>query len=155
MDVDWAESQVPSAELRVGERVPGFPARLTRAQVARMELVGDNLDPADTVHATSGPQSDGLCSVEACVRARSEVREPNVVRVDLDVDALSAALAHALVTALDGRMLSAPAIAPVVQTQSAAPMPKRSFWAGAWHADVVLSSIAILVVVVVLLAWTV
>ena len=155
MDVDWAESQVPSAELRVGERVPGFPARLTRAQAARMELVGNSLELAGIPEVGAVSEPDGLCSGEACVRARNEAREPNVVRVDIDVEALSAALARALVTALDGRMLSMPTGVPVAQAHSAAPLPKRSFWAGAWHADVLLSSIAILVVVVVLLAWTV
>lgn len=155
MDVDWAESQVPSAGLRVGERVPGLPARLTRAHAARMELAGNSLEPADTPEVGTVTEPGGLCSGEACVRARSEALDHNVVRVDLDVDALSAALARALVTALDGRMLSMPTGVPVGQAHSAAPTHKRSFWAGAWHADVVLSSVAILVVVVVLLAWTV
>ena len=32
--------------------------------------------------------------------------------------------------------------------------PKRSFWADSWHADVLLSLIALVIVVVVLVAWT-
>ncbi|HUF99568.1 MAG TPA: hypothetical protein VMM60_15665 [Ilumatobacter sp.] len=155
MDVDWAESQVPSAELRVGERMPGFPARLTLAQAATTELNGSDRDPGESPAAVAVDESASLCSSEACVLARSKAREPDVVRVEFDVDALSAAFATALVTALDGRELSSPLRSPVVQHPTPVAAPKGSFWAGAWHADVVLSAIAILVIVVVLLAWTV
>lgn len=140
MDVDWAESQIPSAEMRVGDRKPGH-AHLTLAPVT---MIDDGND---------GPGPDGLCSDAACVRARQHGSE-RTIKVELDVEALAVALATALASALDGRELAAPA-RRAAQPTGPAPVAKRSFWAGAWHADVVLSSIAILVVVIVLLAWTV
>lgn len=154
MDVDWAESQAPSAELRIGERVPGWPARLTLAQSPSTQRIGPDVEPDERPPTDGIEEPVGLCSDEACVSARREIGEQQIVKVEFDVDAISVALAHALATVLDGRVLSMPDSA-VVRPTAPATTPKGSFWAGAWHADVVLSTIAILVVVVVLLAWTV
>ena len=35
-----------------------------------------------------------------------------------------------------------------------APAPKKSFWAHAWHPDVLLSGLAMVIVIIVLIAWT-
>jgi hypothetical protein len=76
---------------------------------------------------------------------------PLRLMIEFDAELLSDAVATAL-----AKVVNTAPIAPRTRVDSVADSaPKRSFWAGAWHADVVLSSIAILVVVVVLLAWTV
>ena len=35
-----------------------------------------------------------------------------------------------------------------------APPAKKSFWAHAWHPDVLLSGLAMVIVIIVLIAWT-
>jgi len=34
------------------------------------------------------------------------------------------------------------------------PSKKKSFWANAWHPDLLLSGLAMVIVVIVLIAWT-
>lgn len=82
------------------------------------------------------------------------------IKVVIDADSFSQAFAAAISSVMDERLalhraqqetwMNAPwRVVPV-----AAPPPKKSFWSNAWHADVLLSVLAMIIVLVVLLAWS-
>jgi hypothetical protein len=76
-------------------------------------------------------------------------RQP--VTVVLDADSFARAFAAAITPVLEARaeMLAAN------RTVTMMPAPtKKSFWADTWHADVLLSVLAMVIVVVVLIAWS-
>ncbi len=91
--------------------------------------------------------------------APPQAAEPTIT-VTLDPDAFARAFAAAFGALLDERLASM-AMAPPQQPQhpqwvqvAATPPERRSFWANAWHADVILSLVAALIVVVILIAWS-
>jgi hypothetical protein len=74
------------------------------------------------------------------------------VSVVIDADAFARAFAAALAPVLEARAQQAP---PDYAYRTYAPPPqKRSFWAHAWHPDVLLSALAMIIVLVVLVAWS-
>lgn len=79
------------------------------------------------------------------------------ITVTLDPDAFARAFAAALAAMMDERLAPMPIAQPQhpqwVQAASGSPA-RRSFWANAWHADVILSLVAALIVVVILIAWS-
>ena len=90
---------------------------------------------------------------------RPEPTSPPPVNVVIDADSFARAFASALAPILEAieRSRQATTHFPpptqsfrVVQT----PPPKKSFWANAWHADVLLSAVAVVIVLAVLVAWT-
>lgn len=78
--------------------------------------------------------------------------------VVIDPDSFSRAFAVAFGAILDGRFAAPGGNAPIGpqwRTEPPTVPTKKSFWAGMWHADVLLSFVAMLVVLVVLIAWSV
>jgi hypothetical protein len=73
------------------------------------------------------------------------------VTVVFDVEAFARAFAAAFVTAMEHRDHVAPRPTYVVQQP---PAKKSGFWAHAWHADVLLALVAMVIVLAVLAAWT-
>ena len=73
----------------------------------------------------------------------------------LDADSF-AWFAAAMTPILEAREQQAPhyVLPPAAYLQPQAPPPKRSFWAHAWHPDVLLSGLAMVIVIIVLVAWT-
>ena len=82
------------------------------------------------------------------------------VKVVIDADSFGKAFSTAIATMMDERLAMHRAqqeawmTAPWRVVPAAAPPPKKSFWANAWHADVLLSVIAMIIVLVVLVAWS-
>lgn len=74
--------------------------------------------------------------------------------VTLDAESFAKAFAIAL-AGIAPQLGAAPGFRPdatVFVSQTSA--PKRSFWANAWHADVMLSALAMVIVLVILVAWS-
>jgi hypothetical protein len=78
------------------------------------------------------------------------------MHVTLDADSFARAFAAAMAPILEARERQAPqyVLPPAAYLQPQAPPPKRSFWAHAWHPDVLLSGLAMVIVIIVLVAWT-
>ncbi len=78
------------------------------------------------------------------------------MRVTLDADSFARAFAAAMAPILEAREQQTPqyVLPPAAYLQPQAPPPKRSFWAHAWHPDVLLSGLAMVIVIIVLVAWT-
>lgn len=74
---------------------------------------------------------------------------PTDLRVVLDSSGFAEVFAAALAAALAERPEPWTASIPTATP----PAPRRSFWAGTWHADVVLSLVSLLIVIVILIAW--
>lgn len=74
---------------------------------------------------------------------------PTDLRVVLDSSGFAEVFAAALAAALAERPEPWTASIPT----AAPPAPRRSFWAGTWHADVVLSLVSLLIVIIILIAW--
>ena len=99
---------------------------------------------------TESAPDDGL-------RARTVERgDDAAMRVTLDADSFARAFAAAMAPILEAREQQAPqyVLPPAAYVQPQAPPPKRSFWAHAWHPDVLLSGLAMVIVIIVLVAWT-
>lgn len=107
--------------------------------------------------------SSTVADITKHVLVSSDDRDPSsttVVVVDPDSfsRAFAAAFAVAFATVLDERFAGLAGGAPAGPAWHVAPTPvpaRKSFWAGMWHADVFLSLVAMLVVLVVLVAWSV
>ena len=80
---------------------------------------------------------------------------PQPLHVVLDADSFARAFAAAMAPILEARG-QAPQYSypPQAYVPVPAPAPKRSFWAHAWHPDVLLSGLAMVIVIIVLVAWT-
>ena len=75
------------------------------------------------------------------------------LHVVIDAESFARAFAAALAPALENRQ--APyQLPPQVWMPHQAPAPKKSFWSHAWHPDVLLSGLAMVIVIIVLVAWT-
>ena len=78
------------------------------------------------------------------------------MHVVIDADSFAKAFAAALAPVLEARN-QAPGYGsypPQAYMPVPAPAPKKSFWAHAWHPDVLLSGLAMVIVIIVLVAWT-
>ena len=79
------------------------------------------------------------------------------IHVVLDADSFARAFAAAMAPILEARQQAAPQFlyppAGYLPMQ-ATPAKKKSFWANAWHPDVLLSGLAMVIVIIVLIAWT-
>src|SRR5262245_4961054 len=81
------------------------------------------------------------------------------IKVVIDADSFSTAFATAIASVMDERLAVQRAqqetwmSAPWRVVPTAAPA-KKSFWSNAWHADVLLSVLAMVIVIVVLVAWS-
>lgn len=82
------------------------------------------------------------------------------IKVVIDADSFSQAFSSAISSLLDERLAlhraqqEAWMTAPWRVVPVAAPPPKKSFWANAWHADVLLSVMAMAIILVILIAWS-
>jgi hypothetical protein len=82
------------------------------------------------------------------------------IKVVIDADSFGKAFSTAIGSMMDERLAMHRAQqeawmnAPWRVVPAASPPPKKSFWANAWHADVLLSVIAMIIVLVVLVAWS-
>ena len=85
-----------------------------------------------------------------------ERSDDGAMRVVLDADSFARAFAAAMAPILEAREQQAQkyVLPPAAYLQPQAPPPKRSFWAHAWHPDVLLSGLAMVIVIIVLVAWT-
>lgn len=77
------------------------------------------------------------------------------MHVVIDAESFAKAFAAALAPVIEARN-QAPVYGPYPPGYMPAPAsaPKRSFWAHAWHPDVLLSGLAMVIVIIVLIAWT-
>lgn len=82
--------------------------------------------------------------------------DDSTIRVTLDADSFARAFAAAMAPILEAREQQALqyVLPPAAYMQPQAPPSKRSFWAHAWHPDVLLSGLAMVIVIIVLVAWT-
>ena len=75
------------------------------------------------------------------------------LHVVIDAESFARAFAAAIAPALENRQ--APyQLPPQGWMPHQAPAPKKSFWSHAWHPDVLLSGLAMVIVIIVLVAWT-
>lgn len=146
------------------------PSSDAASPAARLPLAG----PAPFAPPLAAPPSRGLPveevpgsviarvppSVESLLGGlRSNSTAPAIpaapIRVMIDHEAFAQAIASAIAAVMDARPATsfAPTGGPYVQ-QPAPAIVKKSFWAAVWHADVILSLIAMMAVLVVLLAWS-
>lgn len=97
------------------------------------------------------------------VDSNNSARLPAVrseMTVTFDAESFAAAVAAAVAAVLAERpevfapRPSAPPQWSHVMPPAADP-PKRSFWSGLWHADVLLAVMAMAIILVILLAWSV
>lgn len=117
---------------------------VTPTPAAEITLEMDATSPAEA-------QADDLIAHPAePVQRAVETVSGATVRFEIDSESFSRAFAIAFATALAEQQMLVPA-RRYVPVESA---PRRSFWAHAWHADVVLSGVAIAIVLAVLVAWT-
>ena len=78
---------------------------------------------------------------------------PSATHVIIDADAFARAFAAAIAPLVEARQ--AQTFQPPVGWVPPQTTPaKKSFWANAWHPDVLLSGLAMVIVVIVLIAWT-
>jgi hypothetical protein len=75
------------------------------------------------------------------------------MHVVIDAESFATAFATALAPFMEGRQ-QAPYQPPPGWAAQQAPAPKKSFWSHAWHPDVLLSGLAMVIVIIVLIAWT-
>ncbi len=108
------------------------------------------------------PESSTVADITKQVLVTSDDRDPSSMTVVVDPDSFSRAFAAAFAVAfaavLDERFAGLVGGAPAGPAWHVAPAPvpaRKSFWSGMWHADVFLSLVAMLVVLVVLVAWSV
>lgn len=83
-------------------------------------------------------------------------RLPVALGGTLDPEVFAHAVAAAVAAVLEARpdlLAPRPGTAPWIQATPLAAPGRRSFWAGLWHADVLLAVLAMLIILVVLLAW--
>ena len=80
---------------------------------------------------------------------------PQPLHVVLDADSFARAFAAAMAPILEARTQAPQYLYPPPGFLAPqAPPVKRSFWAHAWHPDVLLSGLAMVIVIIVLVAWT-
>ena len=102
--------------------------------------------------------ADDVRAIVAELLAETTARQNAPLPVAMDPEAFSrafaAAFGAALGAALDERLGGLPYGAPFGSARFTPPVPKRSFWTNMWHADVMMSLLAAVIVLVVLIAWS-
>jgi phosphohistidine phosphatase SixA len=143
-----ALARLPEAEIPVAGTDPLVdPANV--AALARLTALRSLVDELMRATAAGTPLPDVV----------RDPPESASIKVVIDADSFSKAFTTAIAAMMDERLAHVRAQPDpwasgawrVVPT--AAPV-KKSFWAHAWHADVLLSLLAMVIVVVVLVAWS-
>ena len=75
---------------------------------------------------------------------------PAPITVNVDTDALAAAIA----AVLDARDVATRSVESSATTRRVPVPVRKSFWSGALHADVLMALVAMVIVLVVLVAWS-
>ena len=146
---------------------PSFAPPVADRTIADVEpIVPSGLRSAEHLNAAWGRPStsaapltaDDVRAIVAELLAETTARHTAPLPVATDPEAFSRAFASAfgaaLGAALDERLVRLPYGAPLGTPRYVAPSPKRSFWANMWHADVMMSLLAAVIVLVVLIAWS-
>ena len=108
----------------------------------------------DSVWAAELPAPTSTMRLPVVVTdAPAGASDQRAMHVVIDADSFAKAFAAALAPVLEARN-SAPVYPPQAYMPVPAPAPKKSFWAHAWHPDVLLSGLAMVIVIIVLVAWT-
>ena len=109
------------------------PELLPSPATTRMPRVGPQLPPPPVPAVSAG--------------------ESAPVHVVIDAASFARAFAAAMAASLENR--PAPyQLPPQAWVPYQAPPAKKSFWSHAWHPDVLLSGLAMVIVIIVLIAWT-
>ncbi len=157
---DQAEFWAPEVDAADTEPLPPLPSVLLLPPPPPVLLL-----PPPELPVLSPPAAPmTLVLPEVDARPDDELAEwaPNIDRsgpqplhVVLDADSFARAFAAAMAPILEARG-QAPQYPypPQAYMPVPVPAPKRSFWAHAWHPDVLLSGLAMVIVIIVLIAWT-
>jgi hypothetical protein len=113
---------------------------------------GVEVDEADEVWSPWQRPSVGDDPAAAPAPLLPTLRTEQPVTVTLDPDAFAKVLAVAIATVIE-QLPERPATVYTYPPYATAPAKKKSFWAHAWHADVMLAFVAMVIVIIVLLAW--
>jgi hypothetical protein len=140
---EWApqpESEATAAPEPEATPDPEPPVLLRPPTTMPMPRVGPEVPPAPTmtVPFTAASTVGG---------------ERQAMHVVIDAESFATAFAAALAPFLEARQ-QAPSQPPPGWVPVQAPAPKKSFWSHAWHPDVLLSGLAMVIVIIVLVAWT-
>lgn len=124
----------------------------------RHEGLDELVDDPDEAAADEHDATNSIAvEVPGQVSRLPAVREDGSTQVNVVIDAEAFARAFAAVLApiLESRQQQQQAPQPPVMPhyRIVEPEPRKSFWSQAWHADVLLALAAIVIVVVVLVAW--
>ena len=116
-------------------------------------LLSPGTTPDTLVLLEVEPSSDDVWARTMDRPDRTEA--PPTMQLVLDADSFARAFAAAMAPILEAREQQPQyVLPPAAYLQPQAPPPKRSFWAHAWHPDVLLSGLAMVIVIIVLVAWT-
>jgi hypothetical protein len=132
---EWAPQPEPEATPE-----PEPPVLLPPPTTMPMPRVGPDVPPAPTM----------TLPFTAAATMGGE-RQP--LHVVIDAESFATAFAAALAPFIEARQ-QAPSQLPPGWVPVQAPAPKKSFWSHAWHPDVLLSGLAMVIVIIVLVAWT-
>lgn len=145
--VFWGHEPEESAD----ELEDAAAATATAVPVPLPPPLPPTLAPDTLVQPTTDPMPDDELWARTVERS-----DDAAMRVTLDADSFARAFAAAMAPILEAREQQAPqyVLPPAAYMQPQAPPPKRSFWAHAWHPDVLLSGLAMVIVIIVLVAWT-
>jgi len=118
-------------------------------------IVVDVIEPLPLPDPTAlprvGPSSDPTASSDVELwRPASELGGDRAMQLFVDHESFARAFAEAIAPLLEAQRHQSPP--SWMSTQ--APPAKRSFWAHSWHPDVLLSGFAMVIVIIVLVAWT-
>lgn len=165
--VDRSETPLPIEPVRAIQAVPAIEAAdefdpLIDDEIEievddEPELDGDEFDGDVVVEPFA--RFDSLAAVESV--DPTEPDEPVAAPVPpinliIDAESFARSFATAIAPLLDDRS-ARPASVTILPSQIAAPVivPKRSFWANSWHPDVLLSVVAMIIIMIVLVAFAV
>jgi hypothetical protein len=145
----------PADRPRVAAPTAGAPA-FAPPMLGRAEHVGSGWARPG---APAAPlTADDVRTIVAELLAETTARQSAPLPVAMDPEAFSrafaAAFGAALGAALDERLGGLPYGAAFGGARFVPPVPKRSFWTNMWHADVMMSLLAAVIVLVVLIAWS-
>jgi hypothetical protein len=126
------------------------------ADVAAGDMTADLA--AAALAANGGPPVPPAPPVRTHLGTVTSPDTGTTVTLVVDADAFAKAFAAALVPVLEAHRGAVPAIVNgqlVVPSgyALAAPAKKQSFWSHAWHPDVLLSGLAMVIVIILLVAW--
>jgi hypothetical protein len=124
----------------------------------QVDVAGDLLGDDSTMWAEHPPvpASTIRLPVTAIESAVSSSEQAKPLHVVIDAESFAAAFAAAMAPVLATLEQGSPQsqYPPQGWVPVQAPPAKKSFWAHAWHPDVLLSGLAMVIVIIVLIAWT-